>query len=97
MLTSKQRATLRSMAQTIEPVTQVGKFGINENLIESLDSAIEKRELIKVTVLENSGLDAKEAGFIISEKLNAEFVCATGRKLVFYRRSENEKINHIEF
>ena len=97
MLTSKQRATLRSMAQTIEPVTQVGKFGINENLIESLDSAIEKRELIKVTVLENSGLDAKEAGFIIAEKLNSEFVCATGRKLVLYRRSSSEKVEHIEF
>lgn len=97
MLTSKQRATLRSMAQTIEPVTQVGKFGINENLIESLDSAIEKRELIKVTVLENSGLDAKEAGFEIAEKLNAEFVCATGRKLVLYRRSSSEKVEHIDF
>ena len=97
MLTSKQRATLRSMAQTIEPVTQVGKFGINENLIESLDSAIEKRELIKVTVLENSGLDAKEAGYEISEKLNAECVCATGRKLVLYRRSSSEKVEHIEF
>ena len=97
MLTSKQRATLRSMAQTIEPVTQVGKFGINENLIESLDSAIEKRELIKVTVLENSGLDVKETGFIIAEKVNAEFVCATGRKLVFYRKSVTDGVKHIEF
>lgn len=97
MLTSKQRATLRSIAQTIEPVTQVGKFGVNENLIESLDLAIEKRELIKVTVLENSGLVPKEAGFEIAEKLGAEFVCATGRKLVFYRRSKSDKVTHIEF
>lgn len=97
MLTSKQRAKLRSYAQTIEPVTQVGKFGVNENLIESLDLAIEKRELIKVTVLENSGLIPKEAGFEIAEKLGAEFVCATGRKLVFYRRSKSDKIVHIEF
>ena len=97
MLTSKQRANLRSLAQTIEPVTQVGKFGVNENLIESLDLAIEKRELIKVTVLENSGLIPKEAGFEIAEQLGAEFVCATGRKLVFYRRSKSDKITHIEF
>ena len=97
MLTSKQRANLRSIAQTIEPVTQVGKFGVNENLIESLDLAIEKRELIKVTVLENSGLIPKEAGFEIAEQLGAEFVCATGRKLVFYRRSKSDKITHIEF
>ena len=97
MLNSKERANLRSLAQNIEPVTQVGKLGINDSFIEGLDKAIEKRGLIKVTVLEASGLDPKEAGFEIAEKLGAEFVCATGRKLVFYRRSENEKINHIEF
>ena len=97
MLTSKQRSNLRSIAQTIDPVTQVGKLGVNDALIESLDKAIEKREIIKVTVLENSDLITKEAGFIIAEKLGAEFVCATGRKLVFYRRSNNQKIEHIEF
>ena len=97
MLSSKQRSNLRSIAQKIEPVTQVGKLGINDALIESLDKAIEKREIIKVTVLENSDLNAKEAGFIIAEKLGAEFVCATGRKMVFYRRSQNPKIEHIEF
>ena len=97
MLTSKQRSNLRSIAQTIDPVTQVGKLGVNDALIESLDKAIGKREIIKVTVLENSDLIPKEAGFIIAEKLGAEFVCATGRKLVFYRRSNNQKIEHIEF
>ncbi len=97
MLNSKERSNLRSIAQTIEPITQVGKLGVNESLIEGLDLAIEKRELIKVTVLENSGLVPKEAGFEIAEKLNAEFVCATGRKLVFYRRSKNPKVEHIIF
>ena len=97
MLTSKQRSNLRSLAQTVEPVTQIGKGGITPAVIESLDKAIEKRELIKITVLENSGLDAKETGFIIAGELNAEFVCATGRKLVFYRRSESDKVKHIEF
>ena len=97
MLNSKQRSFLRSLAQKIEPVTQVGKLGVNDALIESLDKAIEKRELIKVTVLENSGLNPKEAGFEIADALNAEFVCATGRKLVFYRRSKNPKVEHIIF
>ncbi len=97
MLNSKQRANLRSLAQSIEPVTQLGKGGVNDAFIEGLDKAIEKRELIKVTVLENSGEEPKEIGFEIAEKLNAEFVCATGRKLVFYRRSLNEKCHHIEF
>ncbi len=97
MLTSKQRSKLRSIASGIEPVTQVGKLGVNDALIESLDKAIEKRELIKVTVLENSYLEPKDAGFEIAEKLGAEFVCATGRKLVFYRKSSNPKVEHIEF
>ena len=97
MLTSKQRSNLRSIASNIEPVTQVGKLGVNDSLIESLDKSIEKRELIKVTVLENSGLIPKEAGFEIAEKLGAEFVCATGRKVVLYRRSKSDKISHIEF
>lgn len=97
MLTSKQRAALRSLAQKIEPVTQVGKSGVTEEFIQGLDKAIEKRELIKVTVLENSGEDVKAAGVLIAQKLNAEFVCATGKKLVFYRRSKNDKVSHIEF
>lgn len=96
MLTSKQRSKLRGLAQKIEPVTQVGKMGVTDSLIESLEKTIEKRELIKVTVLENSGLDVKIAGQEIAERLFAEFVCATGRKLVFYRRSLSEKVEHIE-
>ena len=97
MLTSKQRSNLRSIAQTIDPVTQVGKLGVNDALIESLDKAIEKREIIKVTVLENSDLIPKEAGFEIADRLGADFVCATGRKLVFYRRSNNPKVEHLVF
>lgn len=97
MLNSKQRSNLRSLAQSAESVTQIGKQGVTDGLIESLDAAIEKRELIKVTVLENSGLIPKETGFEVAERLNAEFVCATGRKLVFYRKSSNDKVKHIEF
>ena len=97
MLNSKQRASLRALAQKIEPITQLGKGGVNDAFIDSLDKAIEKRELIKVTVLENSGETPREVGEIIADRLNAEFVCATGRKLVFYRRSENDKVNHIVF
>lgn len=97
MLTSKERSKLRAIASNIEPITQVGKLGVNESLIDSLDKAIEKRELIKVTVLENSGIVPKDAGFEIANMLGAEFVCATGRKLVFYRRSNNPKVEHIIF
>lgn len=97
MLTSKERSNLRSIASKIEPITQVGKLGITDALIDSLDKAIEKREIIKITVLENSGLVPKEVGFEIAERLGAEFVCATGRKLVYYRYSSLPKIEHLEF
>ena len=96
MLNSKQRAKLRSLAQKIQPVTQVGKSGITENFLDNLNNAIEKRELVKVTVLENSGEDIKACGEEIANRLPAEFVAATGRKLVFYRRSADEKAEHIE-
>lgn len=97
MLTSKQRSNLRSLASSLKPITQVGKLGVNDTLIKCLSDALEARELIKVTVLENSDLTPKDAGFEIAEKLGAEFVCATGRKLVFYRRSKNKDFKHIEF
>ena len=97
MLTSKQRSYLRGLAQKIEPITQLGKSGITESFIESLDKAIEKRELIKITVLENSGYDVRDAGEQIASQLFCEFVCATGRKLVFYRRSLLPNVEHIEF
>lgn len=96
-MTTKQRANLRSFAQNTEPITQVGKLGINDSLIDSLDKAIEKRELIKITVLENSGLNPKDALIIIADKLSAFPVCATGRKIVLYRKSQSDKVKHIEF
>lgn len=97
MLTSKQRSKLRSLAQKIEPVTQLGKTGVTPSFLDGLDAVLFKRELIKITVLENSGEDPKTIGAVIAEELGAEFVCATGRKLVFYRRSTSDKVTHIEF
>ncbi len=95
-MTSKQRAKLRSIAQTEEPITQLGKSGITPSFIEGLSLALDKRELIKITVLENSGLDPKEAGREIAELLNAECVSVCGRKPVFYRKSTNKNARHIE-
>ena len=92
-MTSKQRAYLRAMANTIEPIFQIGKNGINENLIAQLDDALEARELIKVTVLETAFLSAKEACSICAQKTNSAPVQAIGFKFVLYRQSkENKKI-----
>ncbi len=97
MFTSKERSNLRSMAQTIQPVTQIGKGGISENLLTSLSEALEARELIKVSVLNNNDEDPKEIAVEIAQKLGAEVVTVTGKKIVLYRRSSKKDFKHIEF
>lgn len=77
-MTSKQRANLRGMASTIEPIFQIGKGGVSDALLEGLDAALEKRELIKITVLRNCDKKAKELIGEIAEQLSAEPVTAIG-------------------
>ena len=93
----KQRSNLRSLAQTIQPITQVGKGGISENLIKSLSEALEARELIKVSVLNNNDDDPKYIAQELAEALNAEVVAVTGKKIVIYRKSSKKDFKHIEY
>ena len=97
MFTSKERSNLRSMAQTIQPITQIGKGGISENLIKTLSEALEARELIKVSVLNNNDDDPKDIAVEIAQALGAEVVAVTGKKIVLYRRSNKKDITHITF
>ena len=97
MFTSKQRSKLRSIAQTIEPVGQIGKGGITNNMVEALSDVLDKRELIKITVLNNTLDDAKTLSIELAEKLNAEVVCVIGHKIVLYRYSKKDGVNHIEY
>ncbi|MBQ8382122.1 MAG: ribosome assembly RNA-binding protein YhbY [Clostridia bacterium] len=90
-MTSKQRAYLRSMATSIQPIFQVGKGEISENMTEQISNALEARELIKVKVLENSLYTAREAAEIIAEETEAEVVTVIGNKFVLYRESEKHK------
>lgn len=96
MLTSKQRAHLRSIAQGYNAIFFVGKGGIGEELVKQLDNAIESRELIKVGVQENCGYSAREAADEIAEKLSADVVQVIGRKFVLWRRSSDPKKRVIE-
>lgn len=96
-MNSKQRATLRSMASNIEPIFQVGKGSLSENQIAGIDEALEKRELVKITVLRSSDLEPVEIMEELCDALGATPVCTIGSKVVIYRRSKNEKIKHIEF
>ena len=90
MLTSKQRAQLRALANPIDTIMQVGKGGVTENLITTVSDALEARELIKLRVLENSDYTAKEAAAEIAEAVNADVVQVIGRVFVLYRRNEEE-------
>ena len=93
MLNSKQRAELRGMANSLEPIFQVGKGGVNDQLIRQVDETLEKRELIKLTALETSPETSREAADRIAESVGADVVQVIGRKFVLYRKSkENQKI-----
>lgn len=97
MLSSKQRAHLKSLASTQKPVMQVGKEGVSENLIKSLSEALEARELIKVTLLPTAGEDGDNLAENIADLLHAEPVAVIGRKAIFYRRSSRDDVEHIQF
>ena len=92
-LNSRQRAQLRSMANTMQPIFQIGKGGIGEEIIEQLSLALEARELIKLTVLETAPISAREAAEELKAPLRAEVVQCIGRKVTLYRESrENKRI-----
>lgn len=96
-MTSKQRANLKSLANNVTPIFQIGKGGVNEAMLEGISAALEKRELIKITVLRNCEKKAGELIGELADALGAEPVTALGSKIVLYRRSSNDKIQHIEF
>ena len=91
MITSKQRAYLRSLAVNIPTIMQVGKGGISENLVKTVSDALDARELIKLGVLENSGETSRAVADALAEATGAEVVAVLGRKVVLYRESEKNK------
>ena len=93
MLTSKQRAYLRSMANGLDTIFQIGKGGVTDEICRQLDAALEARELIKARVLQNSDYTAKEAANEIADSIGADVVAVIGSKFVLYKESkENKKI-----
>lgn len=91
MLTSKQRAELRSKAQSLDPIFFIGKSGLSDEIITQLENAINARELIKLGVQENCELSAREAADLIAPKLGADVVAVIGRKFVLWRKSNKPK------
>ena len=95
--TSKQRSNLRSIAQNISPITQIGKGGVSEGLIETVDKALSARELVKLSVLDNATEDVHDLANQIAEATSSTVVCVIGRKIVLYRYSTKKGVEHIEF
>ena len=96
MITSKQRSYLRSLANGLDVIFQVGKAGIEEQFLKQIDQAIEVRELLKIKLLDNSGLTAREASDIICKALKCEGIQAIGSKIVIYKRSSKNPRISIE-
>ena len=93
-LTKKQVRQLRAMANQLKPLVQIGKGDLSDNVIKQADETIEKRELIKVQVLDGSGIDAKEAAQGLADRMGAEVVQVIGNRAVLYRRSHRDDIEH---
>ena len=96
MLTSKKRAYLRGKESVMDRIIQIGKGGINDNMIKQLYDALEARELIKIRTLDNSDVSPREAADKISEILGAEVAGVIGSKIILYRESRKHKKISLE-
>ncbi len=96
-ITSKQRSKLKSIASTRQPIAQIGKGGITDNLLKTLSDALEAHEIIKVNILQTADEDARNLAENVADLLDAIPVAVIGRKAIFYRRSSRDNFAHIEF
>ena len=89
--TSKQRSYLKGLASTEDAIFQIGKSSITPSMIQAIDDAIEKRELIKISVLKNCMDDPTEIGITIAERTHSTLVRVVGKKIILYKESKNKK------
>lgn len=94
-MTSAERAKLRSLAMTIEPTTHIGKNGVGDTLIKQIDEQLESRELIKISVLKNADLSAKEIAEELAISSKSQVVQVLGSKITLYRVSKKDGIKHL--
>lgn len=91
MLTGKQKRYLRSLAHNINPIFQIGKAGINDNMISQIDETLENRELIKIHILQNNFDDKNDLAQTLSQATNSEVVQVIGSMIVIYKESQENK------
>lgn len=94
-MTSKQRAYLKSIAMVTDPVLNIGKDGIEGSMTDAVLEAIDKRELVKLSVLKNCMEDPKELARILSERTHSEVVQVIGRRIVLYKPAKKKEDRKI--
>lgn len=90
-MTTKQRAYLKGLAMTMDPIFQVGKSSMTPALVSAIDEAITARELIKVSVLQNCADDPNEIAQLVAERTRSQVVQVIGKKIVLYREGKDDK------
>lgn len=90
-MTSKQRAYLKSLAMTMEPIFQIGKSSLTPENTKAIQEALDARELIKVSVLQNCMDDPREIAQIAAERTHSQVVQVIGKKIVLYKEGKDEK------
>lgn len=90
-MTSKQRAYLKSLAMTMDPILQIGKSSVTPEVTASVAEALEARELIKIHVLQNCADDVRQLAEILSERTHSQVVQVIGKKIVLYKEGKDEK------
>ncbi|MBP2098275.1 ribosome assembly RNA-binding protein YhbY [Enterococcus rivorum] len=94
-LRGKQKRYLRSQAHHLQPIFQIGKGGLNSAMIVQINEALEKRELIKVNLLQNTDEIAEEVAASLKKEINCDIVQIIGRVLVLFKPSSKEKYQKI--
>lgn len=90
-MTTKQRAYLKSLAMSIEPIYQIGKSALTPEITQGVAEALEARELIKISVLKNCADDPKEMAQMLAERTRSSVVQVIGKKIVLYKESKDKK------
>ena len=90
-MTSKQRAYLKSLAMTMDPVLQLGKGSVTPENTAAIDEALAARELIKISVLQNCLDDPRQMADVIAERTHSQVVQVIGKKIILYREGKKDK------
>jgi len=95
MITTKERAKLKSLAQNLKPVLNIGKDNLNENIIKEIEKYLNKHELMKIKILQNSEENAKDVMDFVCARVGCDPVLVVGKILIVYKFSTEKGVKHV--